>query len=248
VTVVNPTKQERLAALQATGYIDQIQDWAKGCCAPVYYRDADGELHNGSMTFVDTGQAILGITAGHVADSIAKYCDGSLGHECQVGSAELDPARLIVRHPKLDLATFRLSAPFVTAASHHAATTRAWPPPSPAAHEMLLYSGYPAMYREERENQYDVSFVWFAGLVESVSNRNLGMALRIEKSLAPGLERVPANADLGGWSGGAVFRVIENAALARLELAGVIYEYSPASEIVLAHPLSCVATDGTFLE
>jgi hypothetical protein len=60
--------------------------------------------------------------------------------------------------------------------------------------------------------------------------------------------RVPAHADLGGWSGGPVFRIVEQETVTRLEIAGVIYEYTSGYEIVLAHPLSCIAADGTFLE
>jgi hypothetical protein len=52
---------------------------------------------------------------------------------------------------------------------------------------------------------------------------------------------------LGGWSGGAVFRVIEDEILARLELAGIIYEYSSLYEIVFAHGLSSLAQDGSFV-
>ena len=111
----------------------------------------------------------------------------------------------------------------------------------------MLFGGYPAIYREQKERQIDVSFLYFIGRVHSASDRHFGMALRIADSYTHGYERVPANADLGGWSGGAVFRVIEDETVARLELAGIIYEYSPISEIVLAHPVSCVAPDGTFM-
>jgi len=230
-------------------YINQVREWAEGCCAPVFYRDDTDQQHNGSMTFVDTGQEILGITAGHVADSIIKHCDSRPGHGCQVGSADLDPNRLIARHQDLDLAIFRLSAPFVTTASKHTVTIPSWPPRAPRIGELGLFCGYPGIYRNtrERERQIEVAFLYFVGLVESVSDRHFGMSLRIGDAYSHGHERVPEHADLGGWSGGAVFRVIEDDVLARLELAGIIYEYSPVSEIVLAHAVSCVGQNGTFM-
>jgi len=66
-------------------YLIQFQEWTKSYCAPVFYRDDLNQLRNGSMTFVDTGQEVLGITARHVADSIVNFCDGGAGHGCQVG-------------------------------------------------------------------------------------------------------------------------------------------------------------------
>jgi hypothetical protein len=227
-------------------YINQMHEWAQGCCAPLFYRDATFAQHSGSMTFVDTGQELLGITAGHVADGVINYCDGSPGHGCQVGSADLDPGRLIARHHELDLATFRLSTPFITTARHHSVSVPQWPPRAPVVGETMLFGGYPAMYRKQQDRQIEVAFLYFASRVDSASDRHFGMALEIADSYSHGYERVPANADLGGWSGGCVFRVIEDEVLARLELTGIIYEYSPALEIVFAHPVSCVGPDGTF--
>jgi len=227
-------------------YINQIHKWAEGCCAPLFYRDDVDEQHNGSITFVDTGEEILGLTAGHVADSVIKYCDSSPGHECQVGFAKLNPKSLIARHTELDLATFRLSARFVTEAHKHPVTLRSWPPRPLSVGELGLFCGFPGIYRKESDQQIEMAFLYFVGCVESASDRHFGMALKIATAYSHGYERVPSNANLGGWSGGAVFRVIEDETIARLELAGIIYEYSPSFEIVLAHGVSCVAQDGTF--
>ena len=60
-------------------YLIQFQEWTKSYCAPVFHRDDSDQLRNGSMTFVNTGQEVLGITAGHVADSIIKFAMGGRG-------------------------------------------------------------------------------------------------------------------------------------------------------------------------
>jgi hypothetical protein len=54
-------------------YLNQFQEWTKSYCAPVFFRGDSDQLRNGSMTFVNTGQEVLGITAGHVADSVKKF-------------------------------------------------------------------------------------------------------------------------------------------------------------------------------
>lgn len=240
---MDSTQRARLRALKDCGYLDQLAAWAKGCCAPVFYRDAAGVRHNGTMTFVDTGSAVLGITAAHVADAVLAHCNDGPGQGCQVGAAELTLDRFIARHSDRDLATFRLSTPFLAAAGHYAASVSRWPPTPGVGREMVLYGGYPATYREESEHELDVAFVWFAVWVET-SGWNVNAALRIADSLTADTARVPAHVDLGGWSGGPVFRILGDV-IERLELTAVIYEYTPVSEIVLAHCLSCIASDGS---
>lgn len=50
------------------------------------------------------------------------------------------------------------------------------------------------------------------------------MVLDISNSIATSPTRIPVDADLGGWSGGPVFRVVEENLLERLELTAIIYE------------------------
>jgi len=197
---------------------------------------------------------VLGITAGHVADSIDKFCDGSAGHGCQVGGAELDPGRLIARHPILDLATFRLSTTFITTAGlHAAASVNQWPPLPPIDGEKVLFGGYPGLYRKENEEprEYDVTFAHFGVSVNSVHEDHfsigpLGIAGAF--SLGGDRNRIPPQVDLGGLSGGGVFRAIEGGLIARPELLGIVYEGYQQFEVVLAHPLTSMRPDGTFLQ
>lgn len=223
------------------------ETWAQSLCAPVFWRNAAGEMHNGTMTFVQTGSGVLGVTNAHVAEGIAE-CTDEPGRGCQLGGAHLDPARFIARHPKHDLATYRLSEVFLAPAKHHSASVTSWPPKPPGEGDTVLYGGYPGMYRAQREGSFDFMFAWFAGKVSSASERHVGMVLEIETSRSLSAERTPPGADLGGWSGGPVFRVVEENNLERLELAAIIYEYSQSFEIAFAHPLNDLREDGTFAE
>lgn len=244
--LVEQNKKRRLEVLKASGYIPTLEAWAKSACAPVFFRTASGNCSNGTMTFLDSGGTILGLTAGHVAREIVATCGGRPGYRCQVGATELQLSSLIAVHPTLDLACFRLSPELVAAARHNAVTVSVWPPQVIVERDLVLYGGYPGMYREEIEGRFDNAFVWFGALVDSASEHQGGTALRIGESMTAGEERVPANADLGGWSGGPVFRLTERESLTRLELAGIIYEYDNNTEIVLAHNLRSLRRDGTF--
>lgn len=223
--------------------------WAKSICAPIIFPDKEGHMHNGSMTFIRTDSEVLGITNSHVADSIT-HCGDELGKRCQVGAAHFDPNWLIARHPVLDLATFHLSDVFLSQVDFAnpvaAATVTTWPPKPPSEDDPVLYGGYPGSYREQNNGSITVGFAWFAGKVQSVSQNNIGMVLDIANSVATSPERIRPDADLGGWSGGSVFRVVEENLLERLELTAIIYEYSNIYEIALAHPLTDLLPDGTF--
>ena len=70
-----------------------------------------------------------------------------------MGSAELDPRRLIARHPNLDLATFRVSQQFLAAAAHHAISASTWLPSPPTIGEKALIGGYPGIFRLEKESE-----------------------------------------------------------------------------------------------
>jgi hypothetical protein len=229
-------------------YLIQFQSWIKTHCAPVFFRNETDERRNGSMTFVNTGTEILGITAGHVADRILECCDGKPGHGCQVGGAELDTGRLIARHPRLDLATFQLSEQFLAIAGSYATSFSSWPPSEPREGEKALIGGYPGVYRQENtvDNEIEVKFAHFGVSVSSVSDHRFYMVLNIASAEALTFERIPEQIDLGGISGGCVFRVVEEGFIAHVELMGILVGGSASFETTFAHTLTCMNEDGTF--
>jgi len=161
---------------------------------------------------------------------------------------------LVARHPILDLATFRLSNTFITTAGLHAAATIIhWPPRPPIDGEKVLFGGYPGVYRNENEkpSEYDVTFAHFGVSVNSVHEDHftigpLGIAEAF--SLGGDRNRIPPQVDLGGLSGGGVFRVIESGLIARPELLGIVYEGHQQFEVVFAPPFTSMRPDGTFLQ
>lgn len=233
------------------GFLRIYQQWAKSLCSPVFWKDKEQKLHNGTMTFVQTQSNIIGITNIHVAEGIDGFTD-EIEEPCRIGGAYLERSylmsRLISRHPTLDLVTFGLSEVILAKTGHSATNVIAQTPPS--ENDAVALGGYPSIFHEEyeNENRIDFQFAWFAGKVASVSTNNLGMVLNIATSESISSEKIAPNEDLGGMSGGPVFSVVENYGIERLELAAIIYEYSPTSEILLAHPIKGLTDSGNFIE
>lgn len=203
---------------------------------------------------------VLGLTNAHVADGMAGCLD-EVGKRAQVGGAYLSPNWLIAKHPTLDLATFHLSdivlgqvgflADYsISPNAHHvAATVPVWPPCPPLEGQPVMYCGYPASYRRDLDGgNVEFTFAWFAGKLRSSSDHHVGLVLDLETSGSFSPTRIPPNADLGGMSGGPVFRIVDASGIERLELAALVYEYSPAFEIAFAYPLISLQPDGTFID
>jgi hypothetical protein len=223
--------------------IREYRSWAERLCAPVFWRMSDGRMNNGTVTFLRTTEAVLGITNAHVADGLANSDDRGW----QLANAQFDPNRIIARHPQLDLATYQLSDVFLSAAGKDAATVSVWPPNRPSLDDPIALGGYPGMYREVSGGNVSFGFAWFAGKVNVEGDATIGIVLNLDESIATTPERIPAHANLGGSSGGPVFRIIESNGIERLELAAIIDQCSSVSETVLARPLSVLAADGTFV-
>lgn len=242
---MDPATETKLRELNEAGYVAQVQAFAKSVCAPVFLTRRD-DMFQGSMTLTTGESGFLGVTAGHVADAMADSdCTFS-----QVGKTRLEPGSLIHRSKEWDLASFGLAPDTVAASGHLAYTVRAWPLPSLTAGDFVLAGGYPGKYRRHSSGEINVAFVWFAGRLQTVSDNNLGLSLEIGSSICTGDERVAEHEDLGGCSGGPVFRLTETrdsgGMRADFELAGIIYEYSPTWELLLAHPLAPMSGSGRF--
>ena len=53
-------------------------------CLPVWFSNEAGRRVYGSMTVIETSEAMLGITAGHVADRIIECCEDKGSRQCQI--------------------------------------------------------------------------------------------------------------------------------------------------------------------
>src|SRR5581483_1525774 len=113
-------------------------------------------LHNGTISYVNTGNAELGVTANHVLADYVRDLEqfGPIAIECQFGGSTIDPEkRVLASNSALDIATLAVPEVFVTASGdnpkhHH--TAAFWPPIRVRRGELVLYGGHPGVLREDK--------------------------------------------------------------------------------------------------
>ena len=165
----------------------------------------------------------------------ALHADKNLA--CQVGGHSFDPERCLVSiDERLDLAVYGLSEIQVNAARADIHYAPVWPP-KVDNRDAHLIGGWLWSLNEERDGEVTHSFLHFVTRLSTNSETQLGIVTGTSTSIPWGPNPLPQGANLGGMSGGPVYRVSE-AGLSQITLVGIVYEYQPNYEIALARPLS----------
>jgi len=250
---MNESQRRQIDEWHRRGYLPRLGDLAESYSAPFWWHDPGQPVgsrtrHNGTMVFVNTGARVLGVTANHVYQACVRDMSGDSGLVCQVGGITFDPTpRLIDSSTSLDLATFELSEIFVSGSLSNTFSAEKWPPSPIEDGELALLGGFPGALRNERGGETDFDFPCFITRADSSSPTQAGVLLNLAESYNPEGPPLPPEANLGGASGGPVFRV-HDGELRPLELVGFIYEYSPSMELMYARHASSVRADGTLSE
>ena len=228
-----------------------VRGLAECMCAPFWWSVATPEdtaariLHNGTICYIDTGSLRIGITANHVYE---KYLTDKEEHdaeaiECQFGSSTIYPEnRVIEASEEWDIATFDLPDVFVGASIRNPKSYNhavRWPPRRAKKSDAVIFGGFPGVLREEKGSTADLPFQWVGGRVSEVTDDAITLEPDFEKMQWQGSE---TNDNPCGWSGGPVFRSVEDEPIARLELIGIIYLLFGQS--VLARHADAVKADG----
>lgn len=222
-------------------------------CAPFWWHGEreDGFyriLGNGTICFVNTGERLIGVTADHVFSGYLKDKARCQAFACQFGGSTIDPETyLIDRSEDLDLATFNVPSVLVSAAKASVHYPSQWPTEAVREREVVLLGGYPGILRKPKDTNADFPFQSFATAVVAASPTNITLHLDLPNVHWPLHEGEQINPELGGQSGGPVFRVIEGAPIDRLELVGFIYEFSVSLNVMLARHASAVDADGRII-
>jgi len=248
---VEQWRKDACDRLERAGYLPEMRKLAMMLCAPFWWHGEDDNgqyriFHNGTICFLNTGTRLIGVTADHV---YRKYLADKARYkvfECQFGGSTVDPERyLIDRCERLDLATFDIPSVLVSAAGSSVHHPPQWPTESVREREVVLFCGFPGILREAKDVKAGFPFQTFATAVISVSPDNITLHVDLPNLHWPLHDGEIINPELGGQSGGPVFRVVEGTLINRLEIVGFIYEISPS--LVMARHVSRIASDGRIL-
>ena len=253
----NPDLPDRVRHFVENGYIPTIESIAKKMTAALWWteRDSSGKLQRqgGTICFIDTGQRLIGVTAGHIHMAYLKRLEASSEISCQIGASTFDPTqRLIQCSSDPDLATYDVPEFYAVAAGSYVHHAPEWPPKIDQI-DGYIVGGWPwSLSREDAAftdgvyagvEKVTQSFLCILARLSSQSERNLSILTYTSTSKPWGQVSLPPGTNLGGMSGGPVYRLSESG-LSLLTLVGTIYEYNPNFELVLAHPLSLVDPNG----
>lgn len=252
--VTHEAMKRRADRLLAAGYWRQYGEMVRRMNVTVWWSGiVDGELqilNNGTMCYLDTGVAKLGVTADHVYAEYLEQKAAIEGVQLQLGENTINlEQHLIDRDSYFDLATFRIPEVFVGAGTSYYHENRQWPPKPLQRRDVVVHGGFPQVLRERGKGAVDFGFQFFVSAVSDVTGDKV-VLYPPEDAYWPDYPDRPLNQDFGGKSGGPVYRVVDanidgggNEPIDRVELAGFIYNKVLGS--VLARPASMVAADGT---
>jgi hypothetical protein len=250
---VDPERAKIADKMEAAGYLPHLRQIIASCTKPIWWSRSssvigDAILHSGTFCAINTGEVSFGVTAGHVFETYLSQKRQFDDIECQVGNVRIDLEDFLFDHnTNLDLATFGISPFLLTATgiSTHAPIT--WPPADLEEKEIVGLGGYPGMFRQEAPRLARFDFASFFAPVAQSSKDHLAFQLNLADSYWPDNSGgIPAGSELGGMSGGPVFRYRPKP-VEFLELAGFIYEASSVYELVFARHASCITGSGEII-
>ena len=239
-----------LDRMERAGYLPALRGIGKSACVPFWWHGLDTEgkyciHHNGTVCFLQTPKRLIAVTARHVFDEYRRVKLAQPDIRCQFGSTTTEPeSRLIAENEYLDLATFDVSAVVVAASGGSPHAPLIWPTLEVTTGEALLYGGYPGSLRVEHETTADLPFQWFAGAPISVTPENIKLHIDLKNFHQPFGDASISNVELGGMSGGPVFRLVPAPPIERLELVGFVYESQPSLSLIYARPAHYITEQG----
>lgn len=107
-----------------------------------------------------------------------------------------------------------------------------------------MLGGYPGNRRLEGSGTLQTDFVHLISRVAQSSSDHISFQLELQNSLWATDRRLENQPDLGGLSGGPIFR--HHAELIEaLEFVGIIYEVHQSYELIFARHAECINRDGS---
>ena len=243
------TKKEAISLLKSP-FGSEILKTVSSYVAPLFWSRREYKTlsiqGNGSIFFLRPNDISFAVTANHVYQKYITDKKSYTNIFCQIGDI-LFPLeeRLIDINEELDIATFRITSDEIRKINKIELSM--WPPSLPDIGKGVLFAGFPGHERFELSS-HEVSFGIYAalGTATTVSERNITCQFKrkdwveITEFALP-----PKGYSLNGLSGAPLFTVIERDGLWLWALGGVIYEFSPNIEIIMASRADNILADGS---
>jgi hypothetical protein len=258
-----PTEQEAREIARRVG--KAAGEFAVTIVAPLYWvgRNADGTFYtrNGTAFFLQTRDALFGVTAAHVIEGWRKHCEQHGKTTIRLGGRESTSVpfdwdeRCVDINPDMDIATFMVSSDEIKQISVTPYSgLQPWPPGLPNKCQGVTYAGFPGhITRQLSTEEVQFGVVCGGGLVSSVSPLYVSSQMErdyLEPTLGEGIP--PENYDYGGLSGGPMLYDVLRGGILVNALAGVIRlgkntdpnESIPGFVLFRARPAMYVRSDG----
>lgn len=235
--------------------------------APLFWHlrtDCGDRFKNGSTFFLDAGQGVFGVTAGHVIEQCFRDCRSDAFQRCIIGARQqylpVDlTKRIIDGNSDLDIATYRISREEVESLGYSVMTgyQREWPPVLPTRGSTVGYGGFPGVDRIfTPPRQIDFKSLVATGAATNVHEDCISIQHERDKwVLGFGDALPPENYNYGGISGGPLITLIETNVLRSYIPAGVIFagpnpsqdeaEAIAGFEVIRVRPIQYIKPDGT---
>lgn len=261
-------EKQQITALILAGLGEAELKIAASYTAPFFWilRSSDGSemMKGGSAFFLDTGEAIFGVTAAHVVEECLQDTKLRTFVQCMIGSKLGIPVpfslgdRLIDGHPGIDIATFWMTPGEIQRAGLEVLRGfyQDWPPPLPQIDRGVTYCGFPGRGRRWLAPK-EISFGCMAMAGIASSSNETSISVLIERGhlvQVLGDNSMPEDYDFGGISGGPMIAIVQTPTIRSWMPAGVIIQGPNPSgvinesisglELIKARPIHFIKPNG----
>jgi hypothetical protein len=207
-------------------------EFATSLAAPLFWvmkKPDKYEVRNGSCFFLDTGEALFGVTANHVLAGLAKDRVKEKILACQIGSdLQFDESRIIDAHEGIDIATFQITRDEIDHMGKvpYIGYQSTWPPAPPEQGKGIFYSGFTGVgtiILDPRQISFGAAPC--SGVASSISERDVSSLIERSNLIdVMGKGPMPPNYNFQGISGGPMLTVVEHNGLRLNRLAGIVIQ------------------------
>jgi hypothetical protein len=221
-------------------------------------------MKGGTVFFLDTGEAVFGVTAAHVVTEFFKDSKTPNVHAA-IAAHDKSPMRIslgdriIDANAEIDIATFHVLPDELqylnkTPLRGH---VREWPPKLAEVNGPATYCGFPGVGRRPVEGGISFGAVPMSGIVTSSHETMVSIQIERENLIRVlGDDDMPENFNFGGMSGGPLIAIVQAEIMRTWRPAGVVIsgpnpgdaadqDFIPGFEVIRARPIHFVKADGS---